>query len=144
MEAAAVLPAPGEDMDAAVLRECAAVRGGVGMLDGSTLGKIDVQGPDAAELLDRIYTNMMSSLKVGEVRYGVMCGVDGMVIDDGTVMRLAEDRFLVSTTTGGAAKVLDWMEEWLQTEWPQLRVRAHLGDRSLGDVPRGRAASRGT
>lgn len=115
-------PRPGEDMDDAVLRECAAVRSGVGILDGSTLGKIDVQGRDAAELLDRIYTNLMSSLKVGAVRYGVMCGVDGMVIDDGTVMRLAEDRFLVYTTTGGAAKILDWMEEWLQTEWPQLQV----------------------
>ena len=115
-------PQPGEDMEAAVLRECAAARTGVGILDGSTLGKIDVQGPDAAVLLDRLYTNLMSSLKVGSVRYGVMCGVDGMVIDDGTVLRLAEDRFLVLTTTGGAAKILDWMEEWLQTEWPQLRV----------------------
>jgi sarcosine oxidase, subunit alpha len=115
-------PQPGEDMEAAVLRECAAARTGVGIIDGSTLGKIDVQGADAAVLLDRLYTNMMSSLKVGSVRYGVMCGVDGMVIDDGTVIRLAEDRFLVLTTTGGAAKILDWMEEWLQTEWPQLRV----------------------
>ncbi|MCZ2820377.1 2Fe-2S iron-sulfur cluster-binding protein [Modestobacter sp. VKM Ac-2977] len=115
-------PRPGEDMETAVLRECAAARTGVGILDGSTLGKIDVQGPDAAVLLDRLYTNMMSSLKVGSVRYGVMCGVDGMVIDDGTVLRLAEDRFLLLTTTGGAAKVLDWMEEWAQTEWPDLRV----------------------
>jgi sarcosine oxidase, subunit alpha len=115
-------PRPGEDMEAAVLRECAAARTGVGILDGSTLGKIDVQGPDAAVLLDRLYTNLMSSLKVGSVRYGVMCGVDGMVIDDGTVFRLAEDRFLVLTTTGGAATILDWMEEWLQTEWPDLRV----------------------
>lgn len=116
-------PRPGEDMAAAVLRECAATRSGVGILDGSTLGKIDVQGADAAEFLDRLYTNLMSSLKVGSVRYGVMCGVDGMVIDDGTVLRLADERFLVLTTTGGAAKVLDWMEEWLQTEWPELRVR---------------------
>lgn len=115
-------PRPGEDMDAAVLRECAATRTSVGMLDGSTLGKIDVQGADAAVLLDRIYTNMMSTLKVGRVRYGVMCGVDGMVIDDGTVLRLAEDRFMIITTTGGAAKILDWLEEWVQTEWPQLRV----------------------
>jgi sarcosine oxidase subunit alpha len=76
----------------------------------------------SAALLDRLYTNLMSSLKVGSVRYGVMCGADGMVIDDGTVLRLAEDRFLVLTTTGGAAKILDWMEEWLQTEWDQLRV----------------------
>jgi sarcosine oxidase subunit alpha len=116
-------PLPGEDMESAVLRECAAARTGVTILDGSTLGKIDVQGPDAAVLLDRLYTNLMSSLKAGSVRYGVMCGADGMIIDDGTVLRLAEDRFLVVTTTGGAAKVLDWMEEWLQTEWPQLRVR---------------------
>jgi sarcosine oxidase, subunit alpha len=115
-------PQPGEEMDDAVLRECAAVRTGVGILDGSTLGKIDVSGRDAPELLDRIYTNLMSSLKVGMVRYGVMCGVDGMVIDDGTVMRLADDRFLIYTTTGGAAKILDWMEEWLQTEWPQLQL----------------------
>ncbi|MFH5228278.1 glycine cleavage T C-terminal barrel domain-containing protein [Antrihabitans spumae] len=116
-------PRPNEDMDAAVLRECAAVRTSVGILDGSTLGKIDVQGDDAGELLDRIYTNMMSNLKVGSVRYGVMCGVDGMVIDDGTVMRLEANRFIVFTTTGGAAKILEWMEEWVQTEWPDLRVR---------------------
>jgi sarcosine oxidase, subunit alpha len=116
-------PLPGEDMETAVLRECAAVRAGVGILDGSTLGKIDVQGPDAGEFLDLLYTNMMSTLKVGMVRYGVMCGVDGMVIDDGTVMRLADDRFQVFTTTGGAAHILDWMEEWLQTEWPHLKVR---------------------
>jgi sarcosine oxidase subunit alpha len=109
-------------MTAAVLRECAAVRAGVGILDGSTLGKIDVQGPDAGILMDRLYTNLMSSLRPGRVRYGVMCGVDGMVLDDGTVMRLADDRFLALTTTGGAARVLDWMEEWLQTEWPDLRV----------------------
>ena len=116
-------PLPGEDMHEAVLRECAAVRGGVGILDGSTLGKIDVQGPDSGEFLDLLYTNMMSTLKVGMIRYGVMCGVDGMVIDDGTVMRLADDRYQVFTTTGGAARILDWMEEWLQTEWPHLRVR---------------------
>ncbi|WP_066904642.1 2Fe-2S iron-sulfur cluster-binding protein [Millisia brevis] len=116
-------PRSGEDMNAAVLRECAAVRSGVGILDGSTLGKIDVAGPDAPILLDRLYTNMMSSLGVGKVRYGVMCGADGMVIDDGTVMRLAPDRYLVFTTTGGAAAILEWMEEWLQTEWPELRVR---------------------
>ena len=127
-------PQPGEDMAAAVLRECAAVRGGVGILDGSTLGKIDVQGPDAAAFLDLLYTNMMSSLKIGSIRYGVMCKADGMVLDDGTVLRLDVDRFLVYTTTGGAAGVLGWMEDWLQTEevpaassigteWRHLRVR---------------------
>ncbi|RCG17405.1 FAD-dependent oxidoreductase [Sphaerisporangium album] len=116
-------PLPGEDMEAAVLRECRAVREAAGVLDASTLGKIDVRGPDAAELLDRLYTNMISTLKVGAIRYGVMCRADGMVFDDGTVIRLAPDHFLVTTTTGNAAAVLDWMEEWLQTEWPDLRAR---------------------
>ncbi|MFF4547830.1 sarcosine oxidase subunit alpha family protein [Streptomyces sp. NPDC001406] len=115
-------PHDGEDMEAAVLRECRAAREGVAFMDASTLGKIDVQGPDAAAFLDLLYTNMMSTLKVGMIRYGVMCRPDGMVFDDGTVIRLAQDRFLVTTTTGNAAAVLDWMEEWLQTEWPGLRV----------------------
>ncbi|WCD94852.1 sarcosine oxidase subunit alpha family protein [Streptomyces sp. HUAS 31] len=115
-------PLAGEDMEAAVLRECRATRESVGFMDASTLGKIDVQGPDAAVLLDRLYTNMMSTLKVGMIRYGVMCRPDGMVFDDGTVIRVAQDRFLVTTTTGNAAAVLDWMEEWHQTEWPELRV----------------------
>ncbi|WP_128803811.1 MULTISPECIES: sarcosine oxidase subunit delta family protein [unclassified Streptomyces] len=115
-------PQDGEDMESAVLRECAAAREGVAFMDASTLGKIDVQGPDAALFLDRLYTNMISTLKTGMIRYGVMCRPDGMVFDDGTVMRLAQDRFLVTTTTGNAAAVLDWMEEWLQTEWPELRV----------------------
>ena len=92
-----------------------------------------------ATFLDLLYTNLMSSLKVGWVRYGVMCGVDGMVIDDGTVLRLAEDRFLVYTTTGGAAEVLDWMEEWLQTEWPHLRVHLTSVTEQWVDLPRGRA-----
>ncbi|WP_169950413.1 2Fe-2S iron-sulfur cluster-binding protein [Microbispora sp. H11081] len=113
---------PGEDMEAAVLRECRAAREDVAAMDASTLGKIEVVGPDAAVLLDRLYTNMMSTLKVGSIRYGVMCRPDGMVFDDGTVIRLADDRFLVTTTTGNAAAVLDWMEEWLQTEWPGLRA----------------------
>nr|WP_308311466.1 2Fe-2S iron-sulfur cluster-binding protein [Streptomyces sp. DR7-3] len=115
-------PRADETMDEAVLRECRAARTGVAMMDGSTLGKINVQGPDAGVLLDRLYTNMMSTLKVGRIRYGVMCGVDGMAIDDGTVIRVAEREFLLTTTTGNAAKVLAWMEEWLQTEWPDLRV----------------------
>ncbi|MFI7635440.1 2Fe-2S iron-sulfur cluster-binding protein [Nonomuraea sp. NPDC049400] len=115
-------PRPGEDMEAAVLRECRAAREGVAAMDASTLGKIDVIGPDAAAFLDLLYTNMMSTLAVGAIRYGVMCRADGMVFDDGTVIRLAEDHFLVTTTTGNAAAVLDWMEEWLQTEWPWLRV----------------------
>ncbi|MFI8390876.1 sarcosine oxidase subunit delta family protein [Streptomyces sp. NPDC085540] len=115
-------PQDGEDMETAVLRESAAAREGVAFMDASTLGKIDVQGPDAAVFLDRLYTNVMSNLKVGRIRYGVMCHLDGMIFDDGTVIRLAPDRFLITTTTGNAAAVLDWMEEWLQTEWPELRV----------------------
>ena len=115
-------PRDGEDTEAAVLRECRAVREAAGMLDASTLGKIDVAGPDAATFLDRMYTNRMSTLAVGGIRYGLMLGLDGMVMDDGVAMRLADDRFLVTTTTGGAATVLDRFEEWLQTEWPDLRV----------------------
>ncbi|VVJ16105.1 Sarcosine oxidase alpha subunit (EC [Amycolatopsis camponoti] len=117
-------PRAGESMHDAVRRECRAARNDVAVMDGSTLGKIDVQGPDAGWFLDMLYTNMMSTLKVGRIRYGVMCGVDGMVIDDGTVIRVGENRFLVTTTTGNAAMVLEWMEEWLQTEWPHLEVFA--------------------
>lgn len=115
-------PRPGEDLDAAVARECLAVRNAAGLLDASTLGKIEVVGLDAGTFLDRMYTNRMSNLAVGAIRYGLMLGLDGMVLDDGVAMRLAEDRYLVTTTTGGAATVLDRFEEWLQTEWPELRV----------------------
>jgi sarcosine oxidase subunit alpha len=111
-----------EDLDGAVARECLAVRTAAGAVDASTLGKIEVVGPDAAVFLDRMYTNRMSNLAVGSIRYGFMLGLDGMVFDDGVAMRLAEDRYLVTTTTGGAAAVLDRFEEWLQTEWPELRV----------------------
>ena len=116
-------PVGGESMEEAVLRECAAAREGVAMMDATTLGKIDVQGPDAVELLNRLYTNAYDSLAVGMCRYGVMCKADGMVFDDGVVMRVGEQRFVCTTTTGNAAAVLAWMEEWLQTEWPELRVR---------------------
>ena len=115
-------PHEGEDMDAAVRRECAAARESVAKMDASTLGKIDVQGPDAVEFLNRMYTNAFDSLAVGMCRYAVMCKPDGMVFDDGVVMRVGEQRFVCTTTTGNAAPVLAWMEEWLQTEWPQLRV----------------------
>jgi sarcosine oxidase, subunit alpha len=115
-------PRKGESMDEAVARECLAVRNDVGAMDASTLGKIEVVGPDAPVLLDRMYTNRMSNLKTGSIRYGLMCELDGMVFDDGVAMRLADDRYLVTTTTGGAARVLDHFEEWLQTEWTDLRV----------------------
>ena len=115
-------PRAGEDMDAAVRRECAAARESVAKMDASTLGKIDVQGPDAVEFLNRMYTNAFDSLAVGMCRYTVMCTPDGMVFDDGVVMRVGTERFVCTTTTGGAAAVLAWMEEWLQTEWPELRA----------------------
>jgi sarcosine oxidase, subunit alpha len=117
-------PRDGEAMDEAVLRECAAARRSVAVMDASTLGKIDLQGPDVGAFLDRIYTNRFSNLAVGACRYGLMCKADGMVFDDGVTCRLGEDRWHMTTTTGNAAAVLDWLEEWLQTEWPDLRVHA--------------------
>ena len=116
-------PDAGEDMDSAVLRECRAARENVAVMDVSTLGKIEIQGPDSVEFLNRIYTNAFDTLKIGSCRYGLMCKADGMVFDDGVVMHLDTDRWLATTTSGGAAAVLDWMEEWLQNEWPSLRVR---------------------
>ena len=115
-------PRDGEDMEQAVLRECAAARDRVGVLDATTLGKIEIVGKDASEFLNRIYTNAFAKLPVGRCRYGLMCSADGMILDDGVTARLAQDRFLMSTTTGNAATVLDWLEEWLQTEWPELEV----------------------
>lgn len=115
-------PRPGEDMHAAVRREVLAVRHGVGMLDASTLGKIDVQGRDAAVLLDWAYCNDWPTLAVGRARYGLMLDENGMVFDDGVTARLGEHHYLMHTTTGGAARVLAWLERWLQTEWPRLEV----------------------
>lgn len=115
-------PNHGETIDEAVRRECIAVRSGVGMMDASTLGKIEIRGADAGEFLNRIYTNAFKKLAPGSARYGVMCAADGMILDDGVTLRLDENRFFMTTTTGGAARVLDWLEEWHQTEWPGLDV----------------------
>jgi len=115
-------PRPEEDMAAAVRRECLAARDGVALLDASTLGKIEVSGPDAGRFLDRIYVNRWENLRIGHCRYGVMCRDDGMVFDDGVGTRLGPEHFFLTTTTGNAAGVLDWLEEWLQTEWPELDV----------------------
>ncbi len=115
-------PKAGEDMERAVRRECLAVRDAVAIFDASTLGKIELRGPDTAELLDRVYTNNFKSLAIGRCRYGLMCREDGMVFDDGVTTRLGDDHYYMTTTTGGAARVLDWLEEWLQTEWPELKV----------------------
>jgi sarcosine oxidase, subunit alpha len=111
-----------EDMHTAVARECVAVRKSVGMFDASTLGKIEVVGKDAVTFMNRMYVNGWTSLAVGRSRYGVLLRDDGFVYDDGVVARTAEDRFHVTTTTGGAAGVLRLMEDYLQTEWPDLNV----------------------
>ncbi|KIG08065.1 sarcosine oxidase subunit alpha family protein [Caballeronia concitans] len=116
-------PRGNEDMHAAVARESLAVRESVGILDASTLGKIDIQGPDAAKLLNWVYTNPWSKLEVGKCRYGLMLDENGMIFDDGVTVRLAEHHYMMTTTTGGAARVLTWLERWLQTEWPDMRVR---------------------
>ena len=115
-------PRAGETQHDAVARECLAVRRTAGIMDISTLGKILLSGPDTVEFLNRVYTNAWDSLKEGRCRYGLMLGEDGMVLDDGVTSRLAGDRFLMTTTSGNAARVLSWLEEWLQTEWPDLRV----------------------
>ena len=115
-------PRNGEDMHAAVARECLAVRQGVGIFDASTLGKIEVVGPDAAEFLNRMYTNPWKQLEPGRCRYGLLLREDGFITDDGVSARMAPDRFHLTTTTGGAARVLNMMEDYLQTEWPDLDV----------------------
>jgi sarcosine oxidase, subunit alpha len=116
-------PKNGEDMHAALKRECLAVRNSVGILDASTLGKIDIQGPDAAKLLNWVYTNPWTKLEVGKCRYGLMLDENGMVFDDGVTVRLGPQHYMMTTTTGGAARVLTWLERWLQTEWPDMKVR---------------------
>jgi heterotetrameric sarcosine oxidase alpha subunit len=116
-------PQPGESVADAALREARQVREAVGIVDVSTLGKIAVQGPDAAELLDRVYINAFRSLKVGRLRYGVMLRDDGFVYDDGATARLAETEFVMSTTTTNAARVLGQLEHLLQTAWTSLRVQ---------------------
>jgi len=115
-------PRDGEDMHAATKRECLATRLGVGLFDASTLGKIEVVGPDAAAFLDRLYTNPFFKLEVGRCRYGLMLNEAGFIMDDGVIARIAPDRFHVTTTTGGAARVLHHMEDYLQTEFPDLKV----------------------
>jgi sarcosine oxidase subunit alpha len=115
-------PRPGETMEDAVRRECRAARGAAAVMDVSTLGKIDVRGPDAVWFLDQLYVNAIGTLPVGKARYSVMCRLDGSIFDDGVVMRTGDDRFFITASTGHAAAVVDWMEEWLQTEWPSRRV----------------------
>ena len=115
-------PRAGETKAQAVEREILQTRKSVGLLDASTLGKIIVKGPDASKFLDMLYTNMMSTLKVGKCRYGLMCTENGFLTDDGVVARIDEDTFLCHTTTGGADRIHAHMEEWLQTEWWDWKV----------------------
>jgi sarcosine oxidase subunit alpha len=115
-------PRGAEDMHAAVARECRAARGGCGIFDASTLGKIEVVGADAVTFMNRLYVNAWTSLAVGRARYGVLLRDDGFVYDDGVVARMSAQVFHVTTTTGGAPRVLAMMEDYLQTEWPDLKV----------------------
>jgi sarcosine oxidase, subunit alpha len=115
-------PRGGEDMHSAVARECRAVRSACGIFDASTLGKIEVVGPDAAEFMNRLYINNWSNLGIGRSRYGILLREDGFIYDDGVVARIGADRFHVTTTTGGAPRVLALMEDYRQTEWPELNV----------------------
>ncbi len=113
---------PGESVHDAVNREVKNTRDNLGLLDASTLGKLIVKGPDAGKFLDMMYTNMMSTLKIGKCRYGLMCSENGFLIDDGVVARIDEDTWLCHTTTGGAERIHGHMEEWLQTEWWDWKV----------------------
>ena len=115
-------PKKKENIHDAVKRECLAVRNSLGMLDASTLGKIDLRGPDTTKFLNMIYTNAWSKLEIGSCRYGLMCNEHGMIFDDGVTTRLGEDHYHMTTTTGGAARVMSWLEEFLQTEWLDMEV----------------------
>jgi sarcosine oxidase subunit alpha len=115
-------PRKGESHAEAVTREINQTRNSVGLLDASTLGKILVKGPDAGRFMDMLYTNLMSTLKVGKCRYGLMCNENGFLSDDGVVARLSEDSFLCHTTSGGADRIHAWMEDWLQCEWWDWKV----------------------
>ena len=111
-----------EPVKDAVKREILNTRTNVGLLDASTLGKIIVKGPDAGKFLDMLYTNLMSNLKIGHSRYGLMCTENGFLSDDGVVARLDENTYLCHTTSGGSDRIHAWMEEWLQTEWWDWKV----------------------
>jgi sarcosine oxidase subunit alpha len=115
-------PKEGETHAKAVEREINQTRSSLGLLDASTLGKLLVTGPDAGKFLDMLYTNLMSTLKIGKCRYGLMCSENGFLIDDGVVARIDEQTWLCHTTTGGAENIHGHMEEWLQTEWWDWKV----------------------
>ncbi|MEO5751108.1 MAG: sarcosine oxidase subunit alpha family protein [Usitatibacter sp.] len=115
-------PKGGEDLRAAYSREAEHVRKAVGLIDVSTLGKIDIQGPGAVDLIERAYANNFRSLPIGKVRYGLMLREDGVVFDDGTTARLGEHHYFMTTTTVNAGRVLAHLEFLTQVVWPELRV----------------------
>ncbi|MBT6827538.1 MAG: FAD-dependent oxidoreductase, partial [Rhodospirillales bacterium] len=112
----------GETINEAYAREAETVRKTVGICDVTTLGKIAVQGPDATEFLNRVYTNPFAKLAIGKARYGIMLRDDAYVMDDGTTWRLSETDYFMTTTTTNAGKVMTWLEELLQVRWSDLRV----------------------
>ena len=123
----------GSSPETAYVKEMELVRKGVGLADVSTLGKIDIQGPDAAEFLNRVYVNGFAKLPVGKVRYGVMLNDDGIVLDDGTTARISENKFYMTTTTAQAGEVMSWLEYLLQCHWTDLNVQvASLTDEWAG------------
>ena len=111
-----------ETMHEAVQRESRELRKSAGILDGSTLGKIEIKGKDALEFMNLMYTNAFTKMKPMTARYVLMLGEDGMIKDDGIVCKISDEHFIATTTTGGAPKVLSDMEEYAQTEWPQMNV----------------------
>jgi sarcosine oxidase subunit alpha len=119
---AAAFPRAGESREWAMTREVRLIRDGVGLYDASPLGKIELIGPDALEFADRFYINNLALLKPGRARYGIMLRETGIIFDDGTVVVLDEDRVLLTTTSSGASRVAQWLEEWRQCEWPGVRV----------------------
>ena len=118
----AAYPQAGEPLEAAALREAAAVRERAGLFDGSPLGKLEIYGPDAAQFLDRMYVGTMSTLAIGQARYGVLLNEHGTLVDDGIVARLGEQHFWVNTSTAGAERTAAAFEEWLQCEFIKLKV----------------------
>ncbi len=118
----AAYPKAGETIEAAALREAAATRKSAGIFDGSPLGKLELFGPDAARFLDLMYLGTLSTLAIGRARYGLLLNENGVLVDDGIVARLGEQHFWVNTTSGGAERTADMFEEWLQCEFPDLKV----------------------
>lgn len=118
----ACYPLAGESQRDAIHREALAVRQWAGLFDASPLGKIEITGVDAGRFIDRFYVNNLLTLEVGRTRYGLMLNENGIVIDDGTVARIGEQHYVITTTSGGAERIAAWLEEWRQCEWPDLEV----------------------